>query len=143
MRSRLLMTILQSVGLLMAAVIQIHLVYWSLLFSQRIDLLLFDIATLRIATIEIILGIVSGFLIIVSIFPWSAQMVFSKTADTVIVLSILIPAIAVAIKGIAAVTGFGLFPMNFMPVWNWAIFSQTPSLWLGIALARLIYRFKV
>lgn len=142
MRARLLQVILQSIGLLMAAGIQIYMDYWSLLFGQRIDQLLFDTATFGIATIETILGLVSGFLIAVSLFSRSAQMALPKTSGIVIALSILLPTIAVAIKGIAAATGFGLFPMSFMSVWNWAIFSQAPSLWLGITIVALIYRLR-
>lgn len=140
MKPRLLHVIFQSIGLLVVAGIQIYMDYWGRLFEQRIDQLLFGTATFGIATIETILGLASGLLIAVSLLPRSAQMISPKTPDIVIALSILLPTIAVAIKGIAGATGFGLFPMSFMSVWNWAIFSQAPSLWLGIAIAALIYR---
>lgn len=143
MRIRLRQGVIQSAGSLITAGIQIYSGYWQRLFKERVEVLDFNASTLTIALIEIALGIVSGILLSMILFSWMSQIERSAPLRSIFLFSALLPLIALIIRGITALEGFGWLPMSFMPVWNWAIFSPVPPLWLGIAIAALIQRPKI
>jgi hypothetical protein len=142
MRSRLFQEIVRGMGLLVILGLQVYSGYWQLLFTERIELLAFNASTLSMALIEAALSVASGVLLAMILFSRMVQITSLKISGTILVISILLPISGLIIKGIAAVEGLSLFPMSFMFLWNWAIFSPAPSLWLGIALASLIQRLR-
>lgn len=142
MRLSFIQKVIQGIGLLIILGIQIYSSYWQFLFKQKIELLDFNISTLTIGLIEVALDVVSGILLAMIFFSRTTQTKSFKTTRNVLLLGVFLPLIAVIIKGVASLNGFSMFSMNFMYLWDWAIFSPVPSLWLGVALLSLIQSYK-
>lgn len=140
MHSHKLQGVIQGMGLLIIVGIQIYTGYWQLLFKERIELLAFNTSTLTIALIEVALHGVSGVLLAMILFSRLARTARLTISRTILALGILLPLITLVIKGIVAIEGFSWLPMSFMFLWNWAVFSPVPSLWLGVAIVALIHR---
>ena len=140
MHSHRLQGFVQGMGLLIIIGIQIYANYWQLLFREKVALLSFNPSTLGIAFVEVMLHVVSGVLLAMILFPRMSRNGHLAISRTVLVLSILLPLLMLVIKGFVALGGFRGLSMNLMFLWNWAVLSPVPSLWLGLAIIALMQR---
>jgi len=144
MQLRFSQVILRCAGLLLAAGLQIWSSDWHVFFMQRliISQAQFDAPTFWLATIDILLGVSSGFLIAVILVPKPTQAI-PKIPGSVIALSIFLPTVGLAIKWGVATNAFHL-PIRYfyLQATEWAIDSGLPALWLGFSIGVLVKQLQ-
>lgn len=127
---------LVQVGAVLAVfILQIGAVHLSLNLGNQIQLLDFGPRTFSIAFFAAILGIASGVVLALFLFPREQNHSGKNRLLKAVVLGIF-PTFAVVLKLILAV---GVVPFSALrpfwgEAWEWAINSQVPPFWLGLVI---------
>lgn len=124
------------------------IVFGLLLGAVRFDnMLLSNITTLEYglssftpAMLSVVLGLISGILLMVGVFPRRSQTGGQLSGGVWAVLLLgIIPLLGVLLKLLLALFGEGVLPVSFLrPFWNelyhWTLTSQMPAVWLGLVI---------
>lgn len=141
LRPQFSQVILRSAGLLLAGGLQIWSRDWHVLLVQRLRISEYGPTTFWYATLDILLGVGGGFLIAAAVLPRGTQAGAPRISNSVLSLSILLPAVGLALKWGAAVSGFYL-PVRYLVITDWALESAFPALWLGFSIGVLINQLR-
>lgn len=136
MKIRYDQSLIQVGAMLAAFILQMGAVHLNLNFGNQIQLLDFGTRTFSIALLVVILGITSGVILALSLFPKKQN--YSRKDRSLlkaVVLGVL-PAFAVVLKLVLAVGVVPFSPLRpfLCEVWEWAINSQVPPFWLGLVI---------
>lgn len=138
-RSNYPLPLLRVLLIIFATGLQIWAEEWRPIYQQRITLLQFGTDTLWLGLTESLLGIISGFLIALALFPKLQD----KMPTLVFIVALLLPAFGVALKLGYAVTIIRL-PVSMglqILISNWAL-SSVPSILLGMTSALFFKRAR-
>lgn len=145
MKVRCGQSLIQVGAMLVAFVLQMGAVHLDLKFSDRIKLLDFGARTFSIALLVAILGITSGVILALSFL--SKKQNYSRKDETLLkaVVLGLLPAFAVVLKLILAVGVVPFVPLRpfLYEVWEWAVNSQVPPLWLGLVMGWMVKQLLI
>lgn len=122
-------------------VLQAGAVYLDLAFDRQIRHLDWGLKTLSFALFATILGLTSGVILALLLFPKSQEHSGRGVLWKALILGAF-PALAVLLK-LAFATGVVPFsPLRpvLLEVWEWATRSQAPPFWLGVVVGWLITR---
>jgi hypothetical protein len=130
-------------GVIVIFLSQIAAWIWNRQFMADFLLLNYGSATLLPAFFETLAGILSGF-VLVLILPINRRPSGSAKSISPLrfVLLAIVPLLALLVKFFLAAGGaYSIHPpLRFLHVWEWAIYSQVPALWLGLVLGIFLLR---
>lgn len=128
---------LVQVGAVLAVfILQMGAVHLNLNFGNQIQLLDFGTRTLSIAFEVEILGVASGIILALCLFPRKQNHSGKNGLLLKAIVLGIFPAFAVILKLISAVGVVPFSPLRpfWLEVWEWAVNSQVPPFWLGLVI---------
>lgn len=139
MNSRYERHIYQLGAVLAVLLLQVGEVYLNSKFKDQLQYLDLGIGTLSIGLLTVILGIMGGVILALVLLPKRQDSLHRKRLLLETLILSAVPALAIALKLLSAV-GVTLFsplrPLSY-EIWEWAVYSQVPPLWLGLVIGWL------
>ncbi len=129
-------SLIQVGAVLEAFILQIGAVRLNLNFGNQIQLLDFGTRTFSVALLVAILGITSGVILALVLLPKRQNNSRENRPLLEAIILGLLPAFALVLKLVFAVGVVPFSPLRpfLHELWEWAINSQVPPLWLGLVI---------